>query len=159
MNPAVPPSHFADQFGWCCLVRETESVSYQMTPDRTGDLVLQPVCSVAYFLHIAGRMPIGGSWSVLLPDGRRQVSHVMDIRAQGSLGELIPLLSDPRFELDPAWLVQSAIAGARKQSGLTRSAFAAALGVSVHLLDLWEHGEAMPPADRLVRALRLAEPR
>jgi DNA-binding XRE family transcriptional regulator len=114
---------------------------------------------VAYFLHIAGRMPIESSWSLLLADGRRQVSQVMDIGAEGSLGELIPLLSDSRFELDPAWLVQSAITGARKQSGLTRSAFAAALGVSVRLLDLWEQGEAMPPADRLVRALRLAQRR
>lgn len=75
------------------------------------------------------------------------------------MGELIPLLSDPRFELDPAWLVQSAISGARKRSGLPPSAFAAKLGVSVRLLDLWEQGQAVPPADRLVKALRLAQRR
>jgi DNA-binding transcriptional regulator YiaG len=75
------------------------------------------------------------------------------------LGEVISLIADDRFDQDPAWLVRSAIRGARRRSGLSPDAFAAALGVSAGLLDLWEQGEAMPPADRLVRALRLSRGR
>jgi DNA-binding transcriptional regulator YiaG len=75
------------------------------------------------------------------------------------VGELLFLVTDARFDPDAAWVVRSALRAARRRSGLSADAFSAALGVSVDLLDLWEEGRAMPPSDRLVRALRLGHGR
>jgi DNA-binding transcriptional regulator YiaG len=72
------------------------------------------------------------------------------------VGEVLTVLASDRFEADPAWIVRAAMKSARRRSGLSFSDFAAVLGVPPRRLRAWEEGDAVPPADVFVAAVRLA---
>jgi hypothetical protein len=73
------------------------------------------------------------------------------------VGEVISLVKRGGFQPDAAWTVRAAIRAARRRSGLSLAAFAAALAAPIEAVQAWENGDQIPPADRFVLALRLGD--
>ena len=73
------------------------------------------------------------------------------------MGDVVWLAANSRFTAAPCWLACQVLELAMARSGQTPTAFAAALGVDVGVLQDWRHGRATPPGDVIIDAIRIGQ--